>query len=72
MSVQTLANLIATSVHGRTTTKMVHSAVYYGDHVYMDNRNYKCDVAVDIDLQSGETCYVVLDDTGNMAVIVGK
>jgi len=72
MGIRTLANYIATRVKGKTSTHAAYPAVYHGDYVYMDGRNYKCDVAVDIELTDGESCWVVLNDNGNTAVIVGK
>lgn len=72
MSVKTLANLIATSVHGRTGIHAVYQALYYGDYVIFNNKTLKCDPAVDVELINGEPCYIVINDNGTMAVIVGK
>ena len=72
MTVRSLANLIATAVHGKTATHAVYQAIYYGDYVVFNNKSLKCDPAVDIELTNGEPCYIVINDSGTMAVIVGK
>lgn len=72
MSVQSLANLIAEIVNGKQNNHAVIPAIYYGSYAEVDGRNYKCDVAVDIELDEGEECYVMIDDSGTTAVVVGK
>lgn len=72
MSVQSLARLIYDLVTNAKKNKAVYPAVYYTDHVYMNGRNYKCDVVTGIEIENGEQVFVMMDDTGTVAAVVGK
>ena len=75
MSVQQLANTIAQAVKARQNQsggQSVKVGIVSGRFVDVAGRRMPYSAAVDVPFKDGEAVYVVINDSGSKAVIVGK
>jgi hypothetical protein len=56
----------------KNTNSTIKSGTITGSDVLVDGKYYQYEVAVDIEIDDGETVYVMLNSDKSRAVIVGK
>lgn len=73
MSMQRLANLIATAVaQANSTIGMAERATVQGDTVVTNHGAYQYEACCPINLYDGKTVWVQIADGGGVAVIIGE
>jgi hypothetical protein len=74
MSVVTLASDIARIMRKRSSTSNnnFQMGLLEGSEVLVNGKYYQYECAVDVDIDDGETVFVMISNDGSKAVIVGK
>ena len=74
MGVQTLANTIARLVKNKavSNTQNIKRGIVAANRIIVDGNAYNYSVAVDVPIDDGDYVYVIFNDTGTRAVVIGK
>jgi len=74
MGVQALANTIARLVKNKavSNTQNIKRGIIAANRIIVDGNAYNYSVAVDVPIDDGDYVYVIFNDTGTRAVVIGK